>query len=226
MPVPSIPVEKKLSVLKYYEEEGHSIARTCRHFNVSPSAFKLWRKLYELNGVKGLETDGAFRTYTQEQKMAAVQDYLSGQRSQLETVLHYNISSTAVLRRWLNKYTSHGKVPSDQKGNGASMTQRKKTTLSERLDIVLQCLASNKDYRKITDEYKVSYNQVYQWVKKYETGGEAALVDNRGRRKPEEELSAEDRMKIELRAKEAENQRLKAELALLKKLEEFERRRS
>ncbi|WP_207225836.1 helix-turn-helix domain-containing protein, partial [Aeribacillus pallidus] len=31
--------------------------------------------------------------------------------------------------------------------------------------------------------YEVSYQQVYQWVKKYENGGEEALKDKRGRKK-------------------------------------------
>ncbi len=225
MPVPSVPTKKKLEILHFYEEQGYSIAYTCRHFNVSPSAFKLWRKQYERYGVKGLQTHGVQRKYTQEQKKVAVQDYLSGKYSQLETILQYDISSTAVLRRWVNKYTSHGKVTRDQKGQGVSMTQGRKTTLSERLEITLQCIALNKNYQKIANEFNVSYNQVYQWVKKYEVGGEAALKDRRGLGKLEEDLSPEERMKIELKAKEKENQRLKAELALLKKLEEFERRR-
>lgn len=66
---------------------------------------------------------------------------------------------------------------------------------------------------------------MYQWVKKYVLGGEEALKDGRGRKKTEEELSDGDRVKLAIRKLEVENERLKAENAFLKKLEELERGR-
>ncbi|MEF7561335.1 helix-turn-helix domain-containing protein, partial [Bacillus thuringiensis] len=73
--------------------------------------------------------------------------------------------------------------------------------------------------------YDVSYQQVYQWVKKYNNGGDEALKDRRGRKKEEQELSPEEKMKVEMKKLERENERLRAENAFLKKLEELERRR-
>ncbi|MCM1989281.1 helix-turn-helix domain-containing protein [Oceanirhabdus seepicola] len=73
-------------------------------------------------------------------------------------------------------------------------------------------------------QYQVSYQQVYQWVKKYESGGEDALKDRRGRNKVEEELTPEERMNLEMKKLKEENEKLKAENAFLKKLEELERR--
>jgi len=41
--------------------------------------------------------------------------------------------------------------------------------------------------------FQVSYQQVYQWVKKFEDGGQDALMDGRGRKKAPEELTEADR---------------------------------
>ncbi len=52
------------------------------------------------------------------------------------------------------------------------------------------------------------------------------LKDGRGRKKALEELSETDKQKLAMKKLEYENERLRAENALLKKLQEFEGRRS
>lgn len=64
-----------------------------------------------------------------------------------------------------------------------------------------------------------------QWVRKYEADGWDALKDRRGRCKSVEELTPEEKMKLEIQRIEKENERLRAENAFLNKLEEIERRR-
>ena len=86
-------------------------------------------------------------------------------------------------------------------------------------------LAHNKDYQKAAEGYLVSYQQVYQWVYKYESGGDDALKDRRGRNMDEDELTPEDKIKLAMKRLEIENERLRAENLFLKKLEELERRR-
>ncbi|WP_337019025.1 helix-turn-helix domain-containing protein [Oceanobacillus massiliensis] len=86
-------------------------------------------------------------------------------------------------------------------------------------------MENKKDYQGTAEKYRVSYQQVYQWVKKYETKGSEGLKDNRGKTKSESELSPEEKLKLEMKRMEFENERLRAENAFLKKLEEIERRR-
>jgi len=105
------------------------------------------------------------------------------------------------------------------------MTKGRTTTWQERIDIVLYCLSQNRNYHKAAEKYQVSYQQVYQWVKKYDEGAEDALQDRRGKNKAPEALSEAERQKLAMKKLEAENERLRAENALLKKLEELERRR-
>ena len=105
------------------------------------------------------------------------------------------------------------------------MTKGRKTTWEERIQIVLDCLGNGKDYQGTAETYEVSYQQVYQWVKKYEDGGDEALKDKRGRKKEEAELTPEEKIKLQMKKLERENERLRAENLFLKKLEEIERRR-
>ncbi|MGN1115244.1 MAG: hypothetical protein ACI4TH_01605 [Candidatus Ornithomonoglobus sp.] len=64
---------------------------------------------------------------------------------------------------------------------------------------------------------------MYSWVRKYEDKGIDGLVDRRGKAKPENELTDEDRLKANNKMLEAEIDRLKMENAILKKLQEIER---
>ena len=75
------------------------------------------------------------------------------------------------------------------------------------------------------DLYKVSYNQIYSWVRKYEKNGPDGLADLRGKRKKEAAMTEVEKLRAQLKLKEAENLRLQMENDLLKKLEALERRR-
>ena len=105
------------------------------------------------------------------------------------------------------------------------MIKGRPTTWLERIDVVLYCLSRNFDYQGTSQNFQVSYQQVYQWVKKYESGGVNALRDGRGRKRELGELSETDKQKLDVRKLESENERLRAENALLKKLQELERGR-
>ncbi|MBB6713910.1 helix-turn-helix domain-containing protein [Clostridium gasigenes] len=74
------------------------------------------------------------------------------------------------------------------------------------------------------DKYKVSYQQVYGWVKKYEENGYTVLVDRRGTHKTLDELNESEKSAVQLKLLEAENRRLKMENDFLKKLRQIERR--
>ncbi|WP_189318012.1 hypothetical protein [Bacillus sp. LLTC93] len=57
-------------------------------------------------------------------------------------------------------------------------------------------------------------------MNKYQESGEEALKDNRGKRKIEEELTPEEKIQWKNKQLEQENERLRAENAFSKKLEE------
>lgn len=66
------------------------------------------------------------------------------------------------------------------------MKQGRETTLEERIQIVKDCIACEKNYGEMALKYKVSYQQVRSWTLRFEQMGEAGLEDRRGRRKKDQ----------------------------------------
>lgn len=106
------------------------------------------------------------------------------------------------------------------------MTKGRDTTTEERIQIVKACISNGNDYGGTALQYKVSYQQVYTWTKKYRVMGETGLEDRRGHRAgtlPSRTLEEELRDKIA--QLEREKYDLEMENALLKKVKELGRRR-
>ena len=92
------------------------------------------------------------------------------------------------------------------------------------MEIVSYCIEHGKDYTTTIEKYGVSYQQIYSWVRKYNEKGAEGLVDKRGKRKPESEMTELEKLRAENKLLAAQNKRLETENAVLKKLEEIERR--
>ena len=74
---------------------------------------------------------------------------------------------------------------------------RRKTTIEERKEIVKYCIEHGRDYKGTASMYDVSYSQVYSWVKKYDSNGNAGLTDKRGRHKSDDEVDELERLRRE-----------------------------
>ena len=103
------------------------------------------------------------------------------------------------------------------------MRKARQTTSEERLEIVQDCLANNKNYGAMALKYNCSYQQIRNWVLRYEQMGAVGLEDRRGRRTgsrpartPEEEL------RDKIAELERKNRNLQMENDLLKKVRELE----
>jgi len=215
---------EKFAIIQEINEGRISVRAAVKEFVVSKSTLAKWRRRYRIYGYEGLEIRTRNRSYSAELKLQAVRDCLHGGMSQYEVIDKYKIASRNQLARWIQKYNGHSSLKA-YTGEKTAMTKGRSTTWQERIEIVLYCLAHQQDYGKAAKQYKVSYQQVYGWVQKYEAGGEESLRDGRGRTKAPEELTDADRHKLEMKKLESENERLRAENAFLKKLQELERRR-
>lgn len=213
-----------MEILRELEDGRGTRKEVARKYNINISTLEKWRRKYDQYGIQGLEIRTSNNSYSAELKLQAVQDYLSGQYSHNQIIKKYKIASTTQLIDWLHKYNGHSSLSSYNEGV-RTMTKGRTTTWQERIDIVLYCLSNNRDYQKTASQYQVSYQQVYQWVKKYEDGGQDALQDGRGRKKAEEALTDADQQKLAMKKLEYENERLRAENAFLKKLRELQRGR-
>jgi transposase len=224
MPKIQYVAEEKLAIIKEIECGELGIMAAAYKYGISKTTLVKWRQRYEVYGFEGLEVQTGNRSYSAELKLQAVMDYLDGHLSQYQIIDKYKIASRTQLSDWVKKYNSHSSLNAYNEGAKA-MTKRRSTTWQERLEIVQYCLTHNQEYRKTAEQHQVSYQQVYQWVKKYQNSGQDALQDGRGRKKADEELTDADHQKLAMKKLEAENERLRTEIAFLKKLEELERRR-
>ena len=193
------------------------IARGC---GVHEQTFGIWVAKYKAEGPEGLHVQKQNKKYPEQLKRNAVEEYLHGGISLIAICEKYAISSTYPLRNWIKEYNAHGKLKSNS--GGSRMSKTRKTTQEERLEIVKYCILNGKDYGDAAIRYSVSYQNVYQWVHRYEKLGIDGLEDRRGKkpgsvkpRTPEEELRAK------VAQLEARNRDLQMENDLLKKLDEL-----
>lgn len=127
--------------------------------------------------------------HTPEFRAKVSQEYIDGLGSYDYLSAKYNISSSKVLRNWIECYNANRELKDyDPKREVYMAEARRKTTIEERKEIVEYCLKHNRDYKETSSIYAVSYSQVYSWVKKYEAYGEESLSDKRGRHKTDDEV--------------------------------------
>lgn len=105
------------------------------------------------------------------------------------------------------------------------MKQGRQTTLEERIQIVKECIACGKDYGEMALKYRVSYQPVRSWTLRLEEVGEAGLQDHRGRRKKDQTPRTElEQAQIEIAQLKHKLYLAEMKNALLKRLDEVERR--
>ncbi|MFP5116490.1 IS3 family transposase [Bacillaceae bacterium C204] len=209
--------QEKFEIITAYENRKISVSDFCKQHQISSRTLNDWIYQFHTYGTEWLQGSGEWRRYSKKVKTAAVNDFLSGQYSQVEIVRKYEISSRSVLQRWIRIYNDHRELE-ETKREKNSMIKGRSTTLEERFEIVMYCLQNEKNYQQTSDHFNVSYQQVYQWVKKFEKEGADGLEDKRGKRKTESELTPEEKIQREMKRLEQENERLRAENAFLKKL--------
>jgi len=81
---------------------------------------------------------------------------------------------------------------------------------------VVFCIEHGKDYALTVEIYRVSYQQIYYWVRKYEAGGVDGLADRRGKAKQEDELIEAERLRQENRILQAKLKDKEMEIACQK----------
>ena len=215
--------EKKIEIMEAYKAGKVAHSQLQAVYGMNPNEIYVWIPKYEAHGKAAFERGPGNSRYTQEVKIQCVEEYLRGEGSLLQIAAKHNISSTHVLRSWIQRYNANKELKEyDPKREVYMADARRKTTLEERKEIVEYCIAHDKDYKGTAVRYNVSYSQVYNWVRKYLSEGEESLVDRRGHHKTDDEVDELERLR-------RENLRLKRQLEeqdmvveLLKKVKEFE----
>jgi len=217
------PTVKIEAVQRWLSGEAGQVT-IARSLGISIASLQQWIRNYESMGAEAFNPTFRKR-YPPELKTAAVEDYLAGIGSLDAICKKYGVRAKSKLELWIMQYNSHVNFKQSSNGGASCMTKGRTTTLDERIDIVSYCISNNMDYAKTIKEYGVSYQQIYGWVKKYEADGPNGLIDRRGKRKDESRMTEVEKLRAQLKLKEAENLRLQMENDVLKKLEELERGR-
>lgn len=193
-----VNLDEEVNIIREVKANHYPVHSVSKQYQIGGTTLQNWVYQYETYGIDGLKESKSWKHYSEETKMNAVTDYLNHKSSQQEICRQYQISDSKVLRQWISKYTSGQSLKSTGKGS-SKMTKGRQTTLKGRVEIVQYTLARDKDYHGAAEKYGVSYQQVYSWVKKYESGGTAALEDRRGKGLASKaELTTEEALRLKV----------------------------
>ena len=219
-----ISIEVIIAAVKRCVSGESSHTEEMKLLGVPKQTLQDWIRKYETFGIEGFLPSGNEK-YSKGTKERAVNAYLNGEGSQSYICRKFKIKDRKTLRTWIKVYNSHRELrPSRGRRSDIYMTKGRNTTYEERVEIVCYCIEHGNDYVATIEKYGVSYQQIYSWVRKYNEKGAEGLVDKRGKRKLESEMTELEKLRAENRMLEARNKRLELECAVLKKLEEIEGR--
>ena len=216
----------KVELVEKYLRDEIGIREAARQAGLSGSgteSFRKWVDIYRNEGPAGLLGQKSFKSYSLELKISAVNDYLEGNGSLQTVAARYGLRSKTQLQRWIESYNTHGEIRARGSGGGSYMRKARETTYEERLKIVLDCLANDKNYGAMALKHECSYQQVRNWVLKYEKMGAEGLEDRRGRcAGTQPSRTSEEELRDKIAELEQKNRNLQMENDLLKKVRELE----
>ena len=216
--------EGKLQAAKECAEGKISIKEQARRLGVGRERVHEWVLRYKAQGVSAFIDTGINKVYSDELKTKAIEEYLAGKGSYIEIAAKWGLRGSIQLRTWVKVYNS-GRTFEHKMSGGSRMKQGRETTQEERIAIAKDCIANGENYGETAIKHNVSYQQVYQWTKKYKEYGEAGLEDRRGKRtKDQTPRSREEELEIEVAKLKQELYVTNMERDLLKKLDEIVRR--
>lgn len=216
--------EGKIQAAKECAEGKYGTSEQARKLGVNESTVREWVKRYQAQGVSAFYDTDTNKVYSEELKAKAVEDYLSGKGSQATIAAKYGLRTKTQLQQWIKMYNS-GRGFRHKMSGGSRMKQGRETTQEERVAIAKDCIATGENYGETAIKHNVSYQQVYQWTRKYKEYGEAGLEDRRGKRMRDQvPRSREEELEIEVAKLKRELYETKMERDLLKKLDEIVRR--
>ena len=217
-----IKATEKVKIVERYLNGELSQKGAVKACGVNKRSIQDWIRIYKTDGPTGLLEQKKIRRYPKALKIQAVQDYLSGLGSMDEICLKYGIRQHPQLLNWIKMY-NEGKELKELTG-GTSMKKARKTTPQERLMIVKDCLDHDRNFGAMAIKYNCSYQQVRNWVDKYEKMGSAGLEDRRGKRAGSQpSRTPEEELRERIAELERKNRDLQMENDLLKKVRELER---
>ena len=220
----NISPERLIEAIKEYIDGKGSFNTIAEKYCIAYETIRNAYERYKGNGISTFIETEHNAVYAEELKEKAVMEYLQGEGSQTAIAAKYGLRSKSQLQQWIKAYNS-GRGFQRKKTGGSRMKEARSTTLEERVQIARDCIANGGNYGETALKYNVSYQQVYQWTRKFKEMGAAGLEDRRGRRKKDQTPRTElEKAQIEIERLKHELYMTQMERDLLKKLDEIERR--
>ena len=137
-----------------------------RRAGVGHSTMHTWISRYRAEGASALCENGNAqrRTYSEEIRQKAVEEYLSGLGSAMAIAEKYKLRSGNLVLDWVKEYHRHRE--NRKETGGISMTSRKHT-LEERVQAVREHLEEGKSFSELSERYSTTAQVVRNWVKRY-----------------------------------------------------------
>ena len=220
----NISPERLIEAIKEYIDGKGSFDTIAERYGISYETIRSGFIRYKKNGISAFIETEHNAVYTEEVKTKAVIEYMQGEGSLAVIAAKYGLRSKVQLQRWIKVYNS-GRGFRQKMSGGSRMKEARPTTVEERIQIAKECIANGENYGETALKFNVSYQQVYQWVKKFREKGAAGLEDRRGKRlKDQVPRTREEELEIEVAKLKHELYMTQMERDLLKKLDEIERR--
>lgn len=223
---PKISAEEKVTICEQYLSGKKSKIQLASENEIAVETVRIWINQYQKLGSSIFQQKAHNNNYTKEFKQEVVEAYLAGEGTPEHLANKYNIPAKSTVQKWIIKYNNLEVLKDYNPKPEVYMKERsRKTTYEERMEIANYCLDHNRNYKEAAELFDVSYTQVYQWVKKYDKHGKEGLIDKRGIRKEEEQLSEIEQLQRKVKILERQIKEKEMENELLKKVQEIERRR-
>jgi transposase-like protein len=219
-------VEQRVQACLDYISGQKSAAKIANELKLSKNGeytVMTWARVFKVQGEKAFVRGKGNEAYTSDFKRMVVNEYLSARISLLDLTAKYNIPGKSTILCWIKKYNNHIELTDYDPKPEVYMADTLKTTYEERLEIVKYCLTHDRDIKGTASKYGCKYAQLYQWVRKFETHGEESLLDKRGKRKQEVDLSELEKAERKISQLEREKEEYRKKYELLKKAEKLER---
>lgn len=214
--------ELKLKMVKEYLNKGIPAKALSNKYGCDAIYIRFLAKKYQTHGTRAILASQNNQSYTAEFKHMVVKEYMKGQKSLRALAIEYNINSSSHIHTWKKLYNEHKELNSYNSYGGKNMTKGRRITYEERIDIIEDYLKNGKSYASTAKKYDLSYQQIYNWVRKYNEYGVTSLLDNRIKSTKVEDSKQIEKLEAENKILKARLERLEIELELKKKLKELQ----
>ena len=214
---------EKLTFIEEFRKSGMPRRTFAREYGINKDLFKRWVDRYDRDGIEGLQEARHNNHYSKALKLEAVLTYLTGQYSQADVALKFGLRSQKQLLDWVSKYNEDKTVTASPSKRQVPIMSRK-TSFEERVSIVEYITKDKHSYNETAKHFGISYQQARSWVLKVRQGGYESLIDNRGHRKNQSELTDLDKANLRIRELESQIEDQKLYAAFIKKWQELQRK--